>query len=770
MRTPTSGSPRALLLLLASITPFALLGCVDPFSTATAGGDDASDEGSDTAPPVDGGAHADATPDGHADAAGTADAHADAAGTADAPATDGPVAAQGFDVEPSALQTLTVTLGQAPPGLVFHATMNGSPVTAAWSIDRPSLGTLATSPASQATLTPAGNIGGLVDVSATLNGQTLSRPVFIELTGQQNGANPNAPGESTQIPSSFAQLGAGGGIGGVGGEGLGPAVSDAATLDALTNPGGAQGQLTLLYPYDQTVFPRGLLAPLVQWTLAGGTSGLVDAGVVDAGDGGSGLDDADAVELHLATTSGSFTWTGTFAPPAVLQQTGGGFIRHPIPEDIWEMATNTAGGPTPTGALDQLMLTVVVARGGVGYAAPRETWTIAAGPLVGTVYYDSYGTMLVQNSPDLSAVGKEYGAAVLAIRAGATAPVVAAGTSSPAGTGTGCRVCHSAASGGSLLIAQQGNDYMTTSAYALQQSDVETVLSPDGGPYGWAGISADGTLLLTSSADLSAGTPLTQLFAYPLAAPVGDAGLVPPLPASGLPAQLQAGTPAFSPDGKHVSFDFIGGTLGALTGDGSQLVAMNFDPTTYEFSSMQVLATVGGGAAGALFPSFFPTSDAVAYQYQLVLSSPEQELETRNGAEAQIWWSDLATGTAAPLSAANGLTAGGTSSYLPSSSAHPNDTVLNYEPTMSPMATAGYAWVIFTSRRLYGNVATTEPWQSDPRMYDAERVANATCKKLWVAAIDLNAPPGTDPSHPAFYLPAQELLAGNARGSWALDP
>jgi hypothetical protein len=39
-----------------------------------------------------------------------------------------------------------------------------------------------------------------------------------------------------------------------------------------------------------------------------------------------------------------------------------------------------------------------------------------------------------------------------------------------------------------------------------------------------------------------------------------------------------------------------------------------------------------------------------------------------------------------------------------------------------------------------------------------------------VAAIDLNAPAGTDPRHPAFYLPAQELLAGNSRGYWVVDP
>ena len=60
---------------------------------------------------------------------------------------------------------------------------------------------------------------------------------------------------------------------------------------------------------------------------------------------------------------------------------------------------------------------------------------------------------------------------------------------------------------------------------------------------------------------------------------------------------------------------------------------------------------------------------------------------------------------------------------------------------------------------------------SDPRNYDwHDDVKASRPKKLWVAAIDLNAPAGTDPSHPAFYLPAQELHAGNARGFWTVDP
>ncbi len=69
---------------------------------------------------------------------------------------------------------------------------------------------------------------------------------------------------------------------------------------------------------------------------------------------------------------------------------------------------------------------------------------------------------------------------------------------------------------------------------------------------------------------------------------------------------------------------------------------------------------------------------------------------------------------------------------------------------------------------MYGNVATIDPQNSDPRYYDYKN--QITTKKLWVAAVDLNAAPGTDPSHPAFYLPAQELQAGNARGYWVLDP
>ena len=44
---------------------------------------------------------------------------------------------------------------------------------------------------------------------------------------------------------------------------------------------------------------------------------------------------------------------------------------------------------------------------------------------------------------------------------------------------------------------------------------------------------------------------------------------------------------------------------------------------------------------------------------------------------------------------------------------HGDDVDLNYEPTVNPVATGGYAWVVFTSRRMYGSVAAIPPFCSD---------------------------------------------------------
>jgi len=655
----------------------------------------------------------------------------------------------GFDVEPAGLQTITVPIGGAAPTVTYTATLYCSPAAPGWGVDKGNVGAVAQMPPASAVFTPTGTTGGLVTVSANLNGQIITRQIMVKLTGAQNGPN-NTVEEISQIPTTSGQLTAGGGVGGVGGEGLGTAVTDPGTLTALGAPasdGSAQG-LAYLYPYDKTVWPRGLLAPLVMWTWAP--------------PGGPALPgDADAIKIDLTTTTGSFTWSGTFSRPAIL--TTNPFIRMPIPQDIWKMATETAAGK-----LDQLTVSLTVAKGGVAYGPISETWTIAPIRLDGTIYYQSYGTQLVQNYSGAVGGNKLFGGAVLSIKVGDVAPKVAAGTA--AMSPTGCRVCHSVAAGGSRVVAVDGNNESLSSAYDLSTSPpTETIM---GNLANYPAMYPDGSMALTSS-----GSVLPLPSGSPSAASVGLTSVA-----------TNLGQPAFSPDGKKVAFNPLAGPAATKVNKG--LYVMDFDKATSTFSNPVLVADDTGqpSATQPAWPAFFPDNQSMVYHHQTI-KSVEDNLATRAGSHAQIYWtSGNSAADATPLDALNGK---GYLPKLPAASTlsckadgyqvaagsgaisnpdldHGDDVDLNYEPTVLPLGAGGYAWVIFTSRRLYGNEATIPPFCSDPRGVDL--IQNITTKKLWVAAVDLSQTPGVDASHPAFYLPAQELLAGNARGFWALDP
>ncbi len=616
--------------------------------------------------------------------------------------------------------TIVVTSGMAAPTAQFHATVGGQAVTAAWGIDRGELGTINGS----GLFTPSGTTAGVGNITAMYGSLTATTTITIQIVTTQQGD----PSWTSGPLDARA-----GGYGGVGGNGPG-ATPTATQVTTLNGTATADSTVTMLYPYDATVWPKGLLAPLLQWY--------------------PGSHSFDSVYVDLKEAN--YEYKGYFAANATP------FVNLPIPQAAWDTLGFSNGG-------EAVSVTLVFAQGGTAYGPYTESWKIAPATLQGTIYYNSYGTSLVQNSgtDGLDNYGKQYGAGTLAITTGATAPVLVGGISSPApgGNGTGCRVCHTVSADGKSLFTQASNSSASDYSDSVYVNLAMDTTAGAGTSLATANLAfpalyKDGSLLLSSSGTINSDST-TKLYAAPAGTPV--AGV------TGLPANFQAALPAFSPDGKHVSFNFWAGAFGSMMADQSSLAMLDFDGTS-TFSNGHVLYTPPGGQS-VTWSSFFPSSSGIVFENQLSDSGGGWG-NTWDQNTGEIWWIDVTSGSAHRLDQLNGYGASG-SVYLPDNAAGmathtaAQDATLNYEPTVNPIGSGGYVWVVFTSRRMYGNVAQIAPWTSDPRDYPWRD--QATDKKLWVAAVDLNAPAGTDPSHPAFYLPAQELYAGNARGFWSVD-
>lgn len=638
---------------------------------------------------------------------------------------------------------VNVVSGSAVPTVQFGLTVGGHPATAShWLLDQGALGKID----AKGLFTPTGTIAGMGNVTASYGGGTATTTVTVNIKMSDQGdpvyvPNPPPPGP--------------GGYGGVGGNGPGapPTATQVTTLNGTPT---ADGSVSLLYPYDGTVWPQALLAPLLQWN--------------------PGSHSFDSVYVHIQEKY--FEYKGYFAANATP------FVNVPIPQAAWTaMGYSNAGEP--------VTVTLVFGANGTAYGPYTETWKIAQGALQGTIYYNSYGTSLVLNSDTPDSYGKQYGAGTLAIAPGAAAPTLVAGVPSvnASGDGTGCRVCHTASADGTTLVTQAANSdassYATTEFLSLTNDTTGGAGTPVAtANLAFPAIYRNGSLLFSNaavmngpaSANLIPGDGTSKLYSLPAGT------LVPGV--TGLPANFAAGVPAFSPDGTHISFNFWGGTLpGGATGDQVSLGVIDFDAATDAFSNPRVVYTppgVSGGEPAVVYSSFLPSSSAIVFEQELSNGGDVNDWgytwagsqpSTPPGHTAELWWMDLPSGKAHRLDQLDGYGASG-SVYLPSGTSHTaaQDATVNYEPTVTPIASGGYAWVVFTSRRLYGNVATLPPWTSDPTAYPWHDPGKVTPKKLWVAAVDLNAPPGQDSSHPAFYLPGQELYAGNSRGYWTVPP
>ncbi|MCC6558144.1 MAG: PD40 domain-containing protein [Polyangiaceae bacterium] len=540
---------------------------------------------------------------------------------------------QALQISPSN-PTLDVEYGVAGQTVQFTATnLAGQPVSPVWALNTPEAGTI-----SQTGLfTSNGLAGGEILVVATLGQDSAQTTLSIRL---HIGENPGgiSPGDQGTLTGGGGQT------------------------DAAWN---------IVYPYNGTVFPRGIPSPEVHFAAGAGSNAY-----------------------YLKVSMPGCVYEGFFQPTPQIAMSQG----------AWDALGSCSTGGDATVEISKLW-------NGQKFGPLTRTWRVAKGKLQGTIYYNTYDSQLAGGT-----------GAMMRIKGNSVGPEVLVGN---------CTVCHSVSSDGSTAAAANhsgpGGVFDLSSGNVnppLVWQDSERAAFP-------ALFPKNGEVLVVNGAPGGSWPPNTPGTSGNWTSELRTkTGAI--IPASGIESHY-AQTPVFSHDGTMLAFTDrpAGGGTGVLA-------LMDYDAATQKFTNYRVLVTPPGGQQVS-WPAFTPDNKYVIFQQGV-----GDDLATWGSNTGKLRAVDVQTSAVSELPMLNG------DGYMPAGA---RDENLNYEPTILPVATGGYFWIMFTSRRTYGNRLTGS--------------RNVT-KRLWVSAFDING--GADSSHPAFYIAGQELNSGNSRGFWALDP
>jgi hypothetical protein len=504
----------------------------------------------------------------------------------------------------------------------------------------------------------------------------------------------------------------------------------AADAKKLKAGGGSPAGMKWLYPYDGTVFPRGMIAPDLMW------------------DGPA----ADVAYVHIK--SQIFEYWGCLKPTAAG--------RIALDQKVWEEAGKRSAGKQDIYTVELSVLSLGKVTG-----PATSHFQIAQAAIKGSIYYNTYSTKLLSaggaaapggvgglggfggfpgGGGGFPGGGGGSGGVVVRIPAGGKAEVFGQ---------MDCNGCHSVSADGSRLLAQSATG--STYSYALVGNGPAPMPTMPGAVGPWTALYPDGSAILRMSTAVDVAR--TQIFGglsgnTSTDATLYDAKTGQILASKGIPPG--ALMPAFSPDGTHLAFnDFA-------IDEAHGIALVQYDTKTHTASEYTVLHKEAAGAVRPGWPFFLPDNHGVVFVRTsdggftgggVGVSGGILPGGAGGAPLSELWLIDVESKKLVFLAKAMGFNtpddAGKGTTYLPFGA---DDVHHSYYPTVSPVASGGYFWVFFDSIRNYGNLGLQ--------------------RQLWGAALDIS-PDGTytaDPSHPPFYLSGQEAGTGNHRAFAALDP
>jgi hypothetical protein len=502
---------------------------------------------------------------------------------------------------------------------VAESVATGQPVAVTWSLTRSDLGEVD----GTGLFKTRSMVGGVVTLTATsMTGERATAAITVRVQLTDNGL----PDGGLSVPSNVVTL-----------------LDQTAQADAGPTTTGPR----ILYPYANTVFPRGILAPLVQYAVPSPPSAS-----------------------RLTITAPFFTWTGylgvsTSQRPNVV-----------VPEAIWDAALRSASG-----ARFSLSVTAATGAGAVG---PTELPLSAApGSLKGSVYYMTYATA-------------ELG--VWRVKTGTKEP--------PTHLVTDCTVCHSVSANGQRLVTggeNNGGGVFTL----LPDAGLSRVAGPPAGLGGdsrglsFAALTPDGKYVVRSQSDFWGGVQQKAFRVDEAQGSLREATVM------GLGTAVSAYVPTVSPDGRY--FAFTQGALSprpANTSRALKLMDLTIDEAagpagTLTFSNERTL--VDNGASGPIvkFVTFLPSTRRLVYQestdacrdYDHMLPTWNTSCAGYSRSPGRLMHVDTSSTppSVQALARANAGLAG-------------EAEWQNYEPFALPFVAGGMYWIAFTSVRPYGNV------------------------------------------------------------------